>query len=143
MDEAIEDYYNQGQETCQRLQQVLAEWKQKVLDDLRERDEYLNLQEQTCRDVPGAADSFGDGCDWYVGRSDSCGNYDHEGFTASLACCACGGGLAPEWFLDLDYDQADEYARDLEAAYVEHHQEVAGVITRWQQARNAVDQQYW
>ena len=37
-------------------------------------------------------DSGGDGCDWYIGLENSCGSYDDGGFTASINCCACGGG---------------------------------------------------
>ena len=43
----------------------------------------------------GATDNGGDGCDWYFrsqSNRDRCGNYDDDDFTASLMCCACGGG---------------------------------------------------
>ena len=43
----------------------MAEWKEKVLSDLREDDEWVNLQESICIDGEGA-DTFGDKCDWYV-----------------------------------------------------------------------------
>ena len=86
----------QKKQQCDDFAMIMAEWKQKVLDDLQTRDEWgLNLAHDGC--VSGdAVDNFGDGCDWYVGMPDSCGNYDHEFFTAAVECCACGGGSALE-----------------------------------------------
>lgn len=40
----------------------------------------------------GALDSGSDDCDWYDGRTESCGVYDDDDFTASQHCCGCGGG---------------------------------------------------
>ena len=42
-----------------------------------------------CVDNAGPwTDLGGDGCEWYVGREESCGLYDTEEFV-SAACCAC------------------------------------------------------
>ncbi len=52
-----------------------------------------------CNDYPGWADSYGDGCDWYVDNDNegSCGNYgsnlDTGPGSAQEACCYCGGGV--------------------------------------------------
>ena len=47
----------------------------------------------TCKNTDkGAKDSFGDGCDDYVGGEDWCGNYDDSDFEAKKMCCPCGGG---------------------------------------------------
>jgi len=96
MDMGREMQTAQKKQQCEDFAMIMAEWKQKVLDDLQTRDEWgLNLFHDDC--VSGdAVDSFGDGCDWYVGMPDSCGNYDHEFFTAALECCACGGGSTAE-----------------------------------------------
>ena len=37
----------------------------------------------------GATDDSGDGCDWYIGRLQWCGQYDDEDFKANSMCCAC------------------------------------------------------
>ena len=42
-----------------------------------------------------ALDSFGYNCDFYDNFSDRCGSADDSEFTASIMCCACGGGSAP------------------------------------------------
>ena len=52
------------QRQCEEFAGIMAEWKEKVLSDLREDDEWVNLQESTCIDGDGA-DTFGDTCDWY------------------------------------------------------------------------------
>ena len=143
MDYGREMAEQQKAQQCEDFAAIMAEWKEKVLADLRERDEWLNLAESGCTSGR-AVDTFGDGCDWYDRNPDGCGNYDHEGFTAARECCACGGGVAtPEWFLDLDYDKADEYSRELEERYAEHHAEVADILTRWGQARDEVDRRFW
>ena len=55
----------------------------------------------SCTDVPGWADSYGDGCAWYVDADGSnCaeyggGNAGNNGQTANEACCVCEGGDAP------------------------------------------------
>ena len=55
----------------------------------------------SCTDVPGWADSYGDGCAWYVDADGSnCseyggGNAGNNGQTANEACCVCEGGNAP------------------------------------------------
>ena len=106
------------QRQCEEFATIMEEWKEKVLSDLREDDEWVNLQESTCVDGLGA-DTFGDTCVWYVSNQSGCGNYDHEEFTASVECCACGGGFAPapEWNINLDYDSADQYSAELSVAY--------------------------
>ena len=254
MDMGREMATEQKRSQCDQFAYIMAEWKEKVLRDLEERDEWevLNLAEAGCVDGE-AVDSFGDGCAWYINNPDSCGNFDHELFTAATECCACGGGLTPEpecadtnngfgdvggdqcdwyernpgscgaydtadfkanqmcctcgggstaaqpactdtnngfgdsggdkcdwyveregscgaydtvdfiaaemccacgggasgplevpeWRIDLDYDQADRYSAELEAAYREHHAQVADILTRWQAARDEVDQHYW
>ena len=38
-------------------------------------------------------DSWGDGCEWYYGNEDSCGDYDTADFDSWDLCCACGGGI--------------------------------------------------
>ena len=65
------------QRQCDEFAGIMAEWKEKVLSDLREDDEWVNLQESTCVDGAGA-DTFGDTCAWYVSNQSGCGNYDHE-----------------------------------------------------------------
>ena len=40
----------------------------------------------------GAIDSYGDGCEAYVGNEDWCGGYDGTTFSSIVMCCACGGG---------------------------------------------------
>ena len=45
-----------------------------------------------CEDDTTVVDAYGDGCEWYNENTDACGNYDDSDFTASIACCACGGG---------------------------------------------------
>jgi len=96
MDMGREMQTAQKKQQCDDFAMIMAEWKQKVLDDLQTRDEWaLNLAQDGC--VSGeAVDSFGDSCDWYISMPDSCGNYDHEFFTAALECCACGGGSTAE-----------------------------------------------
>ena len=84
----------------------------------------------------GAGDVGGDGCDWYAANPSSCGAYDTDFFNAGAMCCACGGGeggplSVPEWNIDLDYDQAERYSAELEAAYRAHHERMADIITRW------------
>ena len=109
------------QRQCEEFAGIMEEWKQKVLSDLREDDEWVNLQESSCVDGT-AVDTFGDSCDWYYWNSSSCGAYDHEYFTAADECCACGGGMAPvpEWNINLDYDAADQYSAELSVAYQEY-----------------------
>lgn len=54
------------------------------------------INAQTCTDMEGWVDQFGDDCEWYVtvGECYEDGNYypDEDGVTAQIACCACGGG---------------------------------------------------
>lgn len=48
-----------------------------------------------CSDIPDWVDSYGDGCDWYIpdSRCDDFGSwYSNLGYTATEACCVCGGG---------------------------------------------------
>ena len=45
-------------------------------------------------------DIAGDGWDWYVERSGSCGFFDTETFEAGRDCCACGGGRDPSVCVD-------------------------------------------
>ena len=45
----------------------------------------------------GWTDSYGDGCDWYVGNEEWCGDYDDADFWANYDCCACGGGMFNYW----------------------------------------------
>ena len=49
---------------------------------------YLNCKDSSL----GLEDKYGDGCDWYEGRFNSCGRYDTEEFIASDMCCGCGAG---------------------------------------------------
>ena len=49
-------------------------------------------QVPSCLDDTGSADSHGDNCSWYVGRSSLCAHYDDGDFTSTSQCCACGGG---------------------------------------------------
>jgi len=46
--------------------------------------------ELECVDGEGV-DSYGDGCEWYFENPASCGDYDHEEFSANDECCACEG----------------------------------------------------
>lgn len=46
--------------------------------------------EPECTDHQNTTDSGGDGCDWYYGNEDSCGQFDDDDFLA-YECCACGG----------------------------------------------------
>ena len=61
----------------------------------------VNSPVSSCTDVPGWADSYGDGCAWYVDADGSnCaeyggGNAGNNGQTANEACCVCEGGNAP------------------------------------------------
>ena len=42
-------------------------------------------------------DSGGDPCSWYINNQQACGQYDVIGeFTASVMCCACGGGVGED-----------------------------------------------
>ena len=124
MDMGREMATEQKRAQCDQFATMMAQWKEKVLRDLQERDEYepwegLNLAESMCIDGE-AVDSFGDGCDWYVVNPGSCGTFDHEFFTAATECCACGGGMAPEpecadtnnGFGDVGGDQCDWYERN-------------------------------
>ena len=43
-------------------------------------------------DEDSKTDLSGNNCDWYSLSSSSCGSYDDSDFTASEACCVCGGG---------------------------------------------------
>ena len=43
---------------------------------------------QCVSDSGPVGDSWGDGCEWYVGNEEYCGEYDTEEFV-SAACCAC------------------------------------------------------
>jgi hypothetical protein len=48
---------------------------------------------EECYDDDTYADSYGDGCDWYIDNPESCGEYDEDdSWTAFDSCCACGGG---------------------------------------------------
>jgi hypothetical protein len=132
------------QRQCEEFATIMEEWKEKVLSDLREDDEWVNLQESTCVDGLGA-DTFGDTCAWYASNQSGCGNYDHPEFTAAVECCACGGGYAPvpEWNINLDYDAADQYSAELSVAYQDYQRRVADVLTRWKAERDALDAQFW
>ena len=57
---------------------------------------YVNLVgDYNCLDTNfGAGDSWGDGCDWYVGSEDYCDHYNTDYFVASDMCCTCNGGSA-------------------------------------------------
>lgn len=47
-----------------------------------------------CEDTAhGFADSYGDSCDWYANNPICDGTWDTTDFTASHACCGCGGGV--------------------------------------------------
>jgi hypothetical protein len=60
-----------------------------------------------CYDInDGAADSFGDVCDWYNSYDDSCGLFDDDDFFAYTMCCACNGGR------DQDYPDPDMTCHD-------------------------------
>ena len=89
----------------------------------------------------GATDSGGDSCDWYINREGSCGAYDSETFHASSMCCACGGGetFTPEWRIDLDYEQGDTYAEELDSAYRMYIDEINMITSAWKQDRDAID----
>merc|ERR1712216_1016475 len=51
------------------------------------------IQTEQCEDLDWTeTDSYGDGCEWYYGNEDSCGDYDDDDFWADAWCCACGGG---------------------------------------------------
>jgi len=68
-------------------------------------------------------------------------------------CCACGGGSSssvdpsplspPEWNINLDYDQAEIYATDLDAAYRDLNERMARSWNDWMTDRELVDQYYW
>ena len=97
-------------------------------------------------DVNTAADSGGDSCSWYWDNVGSCGDFDWEEFQAKEHCCACGGGesgstplSAPEWKIDLDYEQGETYAQDLENAYMELHERMAHVMIDWDTDRKLID----
>ena len=49
-----------------------------------------------CLDISNWKDSSGDGCDWYSGKPGLCDSLgdccEKNGYTASTACCDCGGG---------------------------------------------------
>jgi len=64
----------------------------------------------------GATDEGRDGCEWYIGREDECGNHDNSDFMASLQCCVCGGGIKPEeceeYLWDHTHDQVDQYSEE-------------------------------
>ena len=89
----------------------------------------------------GAVDSGGDSCDWYINYQSYCGSYDTETFHASSMCCTCGGGetFTPEWRIDLDYEQGDTYAEDLDSAYRRYIDEINTITSRWKRDRDAVD----
>ena len=60
----------------------------------------LNLAE--CVDTQGdALDAGSDSCSWYWNKASQCGNYDDHDFTASVMCCACGGGRTTEEEISL------------------------------------------
>lgn len=83
----------------------------------------------------GWTDSYGDGCDWYVGWEYTCGDYDTDYFKANEHCCSCGAGAQGycTWdskdFGDIGGDGCDWYEgenkswcgvwddEDFEAAY--------------------------
>ena len=47
-----------------------------------------------CESDNSIADQDGDTCaSYYDASPDMCGEYDTETFVASIACCACGGGV--------------------------------------------------
>lgn len=49
---------------------------------------------ETCEDL-GGTDKNGHTCDWYVANPCECGKHDPKGWSASSACCQCGGGGGP------------------------------------------------
>lgn len=61
-------------------------------DDDNDNDD--GTVEGQCTDRDGV-DNYGDGCSWYSDNSGNCGSYDNSVFSASVECCACGGGDYP------------------------------------------------
>ena len=53
-------------------------------------------QDTSCSDIANWIDAYGDGCDWYASKPNACDAYgeccERYGYTASTACCICGGG---------------------------------------------------
>ena len=49
-----------------------------------------------CKDIANWKDVYGDGCDWYAAKPESCDLFgdccEKNGYTANTACCECGGG---------------------------------------------------
>ena len=104
----------------------------------------------TCHDTNTVPDSGGDECSWYWVYPDQCGAYDHDVFKANEHCCACGGGDSattplspPEWRIDLDYEQGETYAQDLENAYTALHERMQHVLIDWDTDRKLIDNYYW
>ena len=52
--------------------------------------------EVKCVDVADWKDAYNDGCEWYASQPGSCEHFgdccENKGYTASTACCSCGGG---------------------------------------------------
>ena len=44
----------------------------------------------SCVNDDSVTDAYGDDCEWYSENIESCGAYDDDDFTASVACCSCG-----------------------------------------------------
>jgi len=105
-----------------------------------------------CTDT-SATDSYGDGCGWYANNPEYCGSFDDGDFAARSDCCACRsywGTLnlqdtsgVPEWEIDLDYAQADEYIAELEGAYEEYQTNLHNMFSEWAEAKQTIDNYYW
>merc|ERR1712167_514866 len=69
-------------------------------------------------DDPVGVDAGGDGCDWYYGNEDPCGNWDTDNFSAWDQCCGCFGGDwelgcdDTNWDVDAGGDGCDWYNQD-------------------------------